>query len=251
MRSALLVGLCLTGALPLAAQERHGFWLNGGFGYATAGCSGCDGRTDGVGGEFSLGGTLGPKWQLGAGSSGWYHSYDGGSTALSTIDARVRFYPSRTGNFFLTGGIGLGLNVVKVNGVNTHDETGGGAVLGLGYDIRVGKSLSLTPYWNSFGISTDNNDFNVGQIGMSLTYHKFRGPGTTKQEAAPVAAPEPSAAPPSIELAPDMPFVGDTRLKLYYPAACAANKAIPSEFQVRFQSEDGAQRDGFQRSGDC
>ena len=48
-----------------------------------------------------------------------------------------------------------------------------------------------------------------------------------------------------------MPFVGDTRLKLYYPAACAANKAIPPEFQVRFHSEEGAQRDGFQRSGDC
>ena len=251
MRSALLIGLWLIVGLPLAAQERHGFWLNGGLGYATAGCSGCDGRTDGVGGEFSLGGTLSPKWQLGVGSSNWYHSFDGGSQNLTTLDARVRFYPSRTGNFFLTGGLGLGVNVVKADGFDTHSEEGGGAVFGLGYDIRVAKSLSLTPYWNAFGVSTDNDEFNVGQLGMSLTFHKFRAPGTTKLDAIPVAAPEPSAAPQATEPSPEMAFVGDTRLKLYYPVGCAAKKAIPPEFQVLFQSEEGAQRDGFQRSGDC
>jgi len=251
MRGALLVGLWLIVGVPVAAQERHGFWLNGGLGYATAGCSGCDGQTDGLGGEFSLGGTLSPKWQLGVGSSGWFHGFDGGSQTLTTLDARVRFYPSRTGNFFLTGGLGLGANIVKVDGLDTRSETGGSAVLGLGYDIRVGTSLSLTPYLDGFGVSTNNDDFNVGQVGLSLTFHKFRGPETTKQEAAPVAAPEPAVAPQHTEPTPEMPFVGDTRLKLYYPAGCAAKRAIPAEFQVLFQSEEGAQRDGFQPSGDC
>lgn len=46
-------------------------------------------------------------------------------------------------------------------------------------------------------------------------------------------------------------YVGDARLKLYYPIGCAAQHAIPAEFQVFFQSSGGAERDGFKPSGDC
>jgi hypothetical protein len=46
-------------------------------------------------------------------------------------------------------------------------------------------------------------------------------------------------------------YVGDTRIHVYYPLGCAAQHAIPADFQVYFQSADGATRDGFVASGDC
>src|SRR5882724_7100172 len=49
--------------------------------------------------------------------------------------------------------------------------TGVAALLGLGYDIRVGRAVSLTPYWNGFALSYSGGDANVGQIGLGITVH--------------------------------------------------------------------------------
>ena len=52
-------------------------------------------------------------------------------------------------------------------------------------------------------------------------------------------------------LPPGTNYVGDSRIKTYYPIGCAALHAIPAEEQVFFQTEAGAMGDGFQPSGDC
>ena len=44
-------------------------------------------------------------------------------------------------------------------------------LLEAGYDIRVGKMLSLTPYWHGYAVQTDNADSNVGQFGLAITVH--------------------------------------------------------------------------------
>jgi hypothetical protein len=90
---------------------------------------------------------------------------------VGTLDARVRFYTSETGGFFLTGGLGLGTISAAVSGLGSGSETGVGLVLGLGYDFRVGNNLSLTPFWNGFAVRTSNGNANVGQIGLSLMVH--------------------------------------------------------------------------------
>ena len=46
-------------------------------------------------------------------------------------------------------------------------------------------------------------------------------------------------------------YVGDARIKVFYPLGCAAQHAIPPDSQVFFQTTDGAIRDGFKASGDC
>lgn len=46
-------------------------------------------------------------------------------------------------------------------------------------------------------------------------------------------------------------LVGDARIKRFYPIGCAAQHAIPPDQQAFFQSSEGAERDGFIRSGDC
>jgi hypothetical protein len=272
MRSAvcaLVTLLLLTPGLG-AAQERHGFWFNGGLGYGSLGCDNCGSREGGLSGGLSLGGTLSPKWLLGVGTSGWYKDVGGASLTIGSLDARVRFYPSRTGNFFFTGGLGLGTIAVDIGGLGSDSENGASAILGIGYDIRLSPGLSLTPYWNGFAVRTSNADANVGQLGISLTAHKFRQP--PKARAEPVIgdllppAPGPvtlinptadtaAAAPARIAGYTALPqgpnFVGDARIKVFYPVGCAAQHAVPPGQQVYFQTYDGAVHDGFQRSGDC
>ena len=277
--------LLLVGAGSLQAQERHGFWFNGGLGYGSLGCDDCGSREGGLSGGLSLGGTLSPKFLLGVGTTGWTKSEDGATLTSGTVDARVRFYPSRTGGFFLTGGLGLGTIHVSADGFGSDTQTGVGAMLGLGYDIRVGTGLSLTPFWNGFAVRNNRSDVNVGQIGLSFTVHKFReserplpvsapapapapapaklkslplpaAPPSdvsppTRQSPAPSSAPEPTPQDGGAPSSPAAPFVGDTRLKLFYPSGCAAKKSIPPQFRVLFQSAAGAQRDGFRLSGDC
>lgn len=86
-----------------------------------------------------------------------------------TFDVRVRFYPVRTSGF-LNGGIGLG-SISIGSGHTTVKETGGGAVLGLGWDVRISRNVSLTPFLSGSGISTDSANVNFGQIGLGITVH--------------------------------------------------------------------------------
>jgi hypothetical protein len=46
-----------------------------------------------------------------------------------------------------------------------------GVMLGLGWDIRLAKNVSLTPFWNGFAMSNANVDANVGQLGIGFTIH--------------------------------------------------------------------------------
>jgi hypothetical protein len=52
-------------------------------------------------------------------------------------------------------------------------------------------------------------------------------------------------------LPPGTNFIGDIRIKVYYPLGCAAQHAVPADAQVFFQTAGGAETDGFKRSGDC
>ena len=268
----VLTAASLTLPEPAAAQVRRGFWLNAGLGYGSQGCKGCI-RDDGVAGDFALGGTLSPRLQLGIGSAGWLRNYSSSTATVATLDARVRFYPWPTGNLYLTGGVGLGALHIDNDFSGSSTKTGVGAVAGIGYDIRVGSSVSLTPYVTGFGVRVSGTTFNVGQVGLSVTVHKFTQPSAATPDSSPAptyepATPErqPAAAPadttgarPAPSGAPtDRPawpagtqFVGDTRLMLYYPTACAQRKGIPPKFQVLFQSATGAENDGFKPSGDC
>jgi hypothetical protein len=175
--SMLLLGFALAGTISAAPalaqhpQTRSGFWFSGGLGYGSLGCDGCDGRSGGVSGGISLGGTLSPKFLIGIGTSGWTREEIGARLTVGTLDARMRFYPSATGGFFLTGGVGLGSVHASVSGFGSETETGIGLLLGLGYDLRIGSNVSLTPFWNGYAVQSGNADANVGQLGLSITVH--------------------------------------------------------------------------------
>ena len=177
-RSILYFAVCVIGSLSAVsaaeaqnAQVRDGFWISGGLGYGVLGCENCADYEGGVSGGLSLGGTISPRFLLGAGTSAWTKSDAGSTLTVGLLDARVRFYPSTRGGFFLTGGLGLGSVQGSVSGLGTDTEHGVGVLLGLGYDWRVSRNASITPYWNGFAMRNDNVDANVGQLGLAVTLH--------------------------------------------------------------------------------
>jgi hypothetical protein len=148
-------------------QTREGFWFNGGLGYGSATCSTCAFSWSGLGLGVSLGGTVNDRLLVGIGEAGYVRVVDGSALSVGTTDLRLRFYPVRTSGFFLTGGIGLG--TIRLDDAAVH---GAGVVLGVGWDIRVGANVSLTPFWNGVGVATSSNtNASVGQLGLGITVH--------------------------------------------------------------------------------
>jgi hypothetical protein len=174
---ALVAGFTLAlslAATPASAQNSHprrGFWLNLGLGAGWLGCDDCSGRESGFSPGGSLGGSISQKVILGVGATSWTKSVDGTTLRTGTLDARIRFYPSATGGFFLTGGFGLGTISASLAGFGSKDDLGAGVLIGLGYDIRIGRNLSLTPYWNGFAVRSPDADTNVAQLGLGITVH--------------------------------------------------------------------------------
>jgi hypothetical protein len=173
-KTLVLLGLACALAVPAGAQDpqlRQNFWFNFGLGYGSLGCDDCDERTGSATGILALGGTLSQKVILGGGLAGWSKDEGAGKLTVANLVAILRFYPSATGGFFLTGGLGVGSIRIEIDNVGSDTEQGFGALLGLGYDIRVGKSVSITPFLNGFGVRSDDVDANVGQIGVGITVH--------------------------------------------------------------------------------
>ena len=141
-----------------------GFGLTRGMGYGSAGCDGClySRATDLAVGYHSAAQSARECSSAWAQRLVWIWNWE----AMGTLDARLRFYPSLTSGFFITGGLGLGH---VSDGYDT--VWGPGAVVGLGWDVRVGRNVSLTPFWNGFAMSSEFVDRNVGQLGLGVTIH--------------------------------------------------------------------------------
>ncbi len=145
---------------------REGVWFSVGFGFGSLGCENCIGRDSGLSGGLAVGGTLNQHVLLGVGTTGFARSVDGDLLSVGTLDGRVRVYPSRRSGFFLNGGVGLGsLSYLG------ESEFGLGVMLGLGWDIRVGRNVSVTPFWNGSAMQNSNVDANFGQLGVGITIH--------------------------------------------------------------------------------
>ncbi len=149
---ALAIACC---AAPLAAQTgtgRSGVWFGFGFGGGSEAndCSGCGAaRTLDLAGSVSLGGTLGRHLLLGGQLTGWSHSAGGVDAALGFVTAVVTWYPAAAGPLFLDAGLG-GMSYSQSDGTTRTDATAGALQLGLGYDLRARRNLSITPFVTAF-----------------------------------------------------------------------------------------------------
>jgi len=171
---ALIVAGLLLGTTSLAAQEepankheRKGFWVGFGLGYGWLHIEDADGSEGGFSGNFSIGGTISQNVLLGFQTNGWYKSVDGVGLGFGTATAAVHFYPSKTGGLFLTGG--LGLATFRLEGFDAENDFG--LVLGGGWDLRVARNTSISPFVNFFGGSFDGTTVSVIQFGAGIMFH--------------------------------------------------------------------------------
>ena len=154
-RSIAMIVICLLFLNADAwAQQQHrheGFWIGFGIGGGANLSTGLDDERRGGGaGYLRLGGNLSQQFLIGGELLIWGRRDDTiiGSNSLGTIRSNVTvtvlFYPDEAGRFFIKGGLGGAAVEYEIAGVEIG-ETGGAATLGLGYDIRLGRNIFLTP----------------------------------------------------------------------------------------------------------
>ena len=98
----------------------------------------------------------------------YIHVLDLGDAHLAALDALDTGQTVGAMNL----GTGAGYSVLSVDdGISTADDSGFGLVGGLGYDLRVGKNLSITPVANYFRGAFDGGSANVLQLGVGVTSH--------------------------------------------------------------------------------
>ena len=171
-----LVTLSLAAA-PAAAQHpqtREGFWAGAGMGWGSMGLS-CDGcgdldRTGSYTGYFNIGGTLRPNLLLGAELNGWTKSEGGATVRLGNVSAAAYWYPMVQSGLFLKGGAGYS-RLSADDGFLSASDDGFGILMGMGYDVRVARTTSITPVLNYFRGAFDGGSADVVQLGLGVTFH--------------------------------------------------------------------------------
>lgn len=157
--SLVVASLLLSSPLAWAGhpQERQGFWIGfgGGYGSAKGRCDDCgDGNREGSGTAFlKLGGTLSDRVLLGVETNGWVKSQDNVTLTLGSVTGTITLYPKASSGFFLKGGAGasyISTDVREGSVTTSVSKTGWGVLAGLGYDVRVGRNISITPGVNYF-----------------------------------------------------------------------------------------------------
>jgi hypothetical protein len=148
-------------------QRHQGIYATFGLGYGSAkvACDQCGdtGRTGDLTGFLNVGGALSQSILLGA-----------------EVTGVVSWYPSTREGFFIKGGLGFGFirgDQDTDQGIIFFDKAGVGYQLGLGYDMRIQRNLSVTAVANFYGGSVGdieairNVSFNVLQFMAAVTFH--------------------------------------------------------------------------------
>ena len=174
--AVLLAGVIGLGVAPLAAQEprpqtRQGFWMGFGFGVGSFGCQGCEHRLTGGSGYFRLGGTVSQTVLLGVETNAWSKDEEGASLVVTQLNSVAYLYPRASSGFHFK--VGVGLATIDIDAAPFGGrESGAGLLLGLGYDGRIGRNVSLVPFLNLLAASVDGGSpSNMVQVGLGLSWH--------------------------------------------------------------------------------
>jgi hypothetical protein len=177
--ATLLAGAALLTVTSAVAQEpmpRQGFWfsLGGGVGSHGVSCETCIGGAEETGftTSFRVGGTLSPQVTLAADLSAWVKPLDdpgrGEYAFMGALMGEAQLYFKPESGLFVLAGGGYVVDVVDDDLVLDTP----GIVLGGGYDIRTGRSFSITPYMKYFRtVDGGNLTSTLYQFGLAATWH--------------------------------------------------------------------------------
>lgn len=178
------IGVLAAGVAPAQhPQTRQGFWIAFGLGYGAAklsSCSGCSSEGSGTG-HVRLGGTLNEQLLLGGDITGWVKEQSGVTATVGAVSFVAQYYPMPASGLFLKGGVGYS-GVAFEAGGDQVTGTGFGLSAGAGYDIRVGRNISITPivdflYGGSRDLQLDGTTVLDGvsstllNFGLGVTFH--------------------------------------------------------------------------------
>jgi hypothetical protein len=153
---------CLV-SVPAHAQirSRDGLWVEAGLGLGSIGvnCASCDNvATQGQSAFISVGGTISRHFLLGGEGTFWAHPQHGVDETVDFLSVVGMWYPSVTNGFFLKFGVG-GMQYTLDDHGDRLTATAPSLSFGVGYDFRVSRAFSVTPFIN--GHATSAVDFKV------------------------------------------------------------------------------------------
>lgn len=172
LTAALAGALLLVSATSLVAQraaERHGVWIGGGIGLGSArlSCEVCrTGRTGGTAGYLRAGATVSKAVLVGLEATGWYRSESDIDQLLGSLHAVVLLYPRPASGLYIKTGLGLSQFSAK----DDQDEVSSQALsgqIGVGYEVSMGRGLSIVPYATFLGSTGGDVRFNDTVSGLS------------------------------------------------------------------------------------
>ncbi len=160
-------------------NRRDGFFFSAGIGAGAESFDARDGLgwSDGKGGGtgyLKVGGTVGRSVVLGAEAQGWFSSYRGQNydRTLGNLLGFAQFYPSSSG-FWMRGGIGWArdhLTTFNSSGIGYGSSINGtGWALGVGFDVPVGRRVSITPSLDLMGQDYRTHEERVLSLGVGIT----------------------------------------------------------------------------------
>lgn len=149
--------------------DRHGFWINFGLGRGEERFKFADEANwsqSVAKPTFSvrLGGTVNPNFRLGGEIIGWSDDgqYDdqGAKITEYLVGGLLvgQFYPSRKAGLFVKGGAGFSRSGVSVAGPGDSAEDGFAWTAGAGYEVKLSRSLFLTPTIDFMQHRSDSRD---------------------------------------------------------------------------------------------
>ena len=157
--AALLFCSTVARAQTTMGEGHSGFHAAVGLGYGSVAlnCSECGGeRVDNPAIMLRFGGAVRPGIVLSGELTGWSKSAEGSTTNISWANFVAQFYPEQSRRLYLKTGIGVGridANIAIPDGradtpvvVMQAAATSLGLEAGFGYDVRVKRGFSLTPF---------------------------------------------------------------------------------------------------------
>ena len=153
------------GLVEVRESSRRGLWLGLGFG---AGGESFD-LTPSTGYSdvlyrptvsFRIGGTVSPHLRLGGEVLSWINEVGPAVESLSSALFIAQLYPFSRSGLYLKGGLGIGRNAVDFDDGYNEGDTGFAALVGAGYELRLGRRFFLNPSVDLVG-----HRYNNGSVG--------------------------------------------------------------------------------------
>ena len=175
--ASILIGLTAPASAFAQAGEpiRTGFWFNAGLGAGNADCELCaNTRVGGIVGVLAVGGTLSQKFVLGASATVWIRHETDITQTLGALNAVLGYYPFPRIPLHLQMGLGFSARAIKTatpTGSATNTDNGTAAIIGVAYDFRVARNVSLTPFASALGVDFSGQGTGLSQVGLGITVH--------------------------------------------------------------------------------